>query len=223
MHKNIKVIAAILSTMLLLTVCAACSKEEQPLTQVSEQMVIEEPVSETEAAITEDVTEEVAAVEEVEVIAEPVVIEINEIPEIVTGELQLSQEDMDLLAAMEPDIITLDDASFPETVTEMMHHVGSYTGKVYQLEGVYSTQLDGNGTAYLYRILVNGEVKTTAVLPIVYFADEIAENSWVRVTAIIGEGEINGVQSTVLEVVAIENTEPGNAELAWSGSAHDHS
>lgn len=223
MHKNIKLIAAILSTVLLLTVCAACSKEEQPLTQVSEQMIIEEPVSETEAAITEDVTEEVAAAEEVEVIAEPVVIEINEIPEIVTGELQLSQEDMDLLAAMEPDIVVIDDDSFPETVTELMYHVGSYTGKVYQLEGVYSAQLDGIETPYLYRLLVNGDETTVAALPIVYFADEIAENSWVRVTAIIGEGEINGVQSTVLEVVAVENTEPGNAELVWTGSAHAHS
>lgn len=87
---------------------------------------------------------------------------------------------------------------------------------------MYSTQLDGIETPYLYRTLVNGEETTIAALPVVYFADEIAENSWIRVTAIVGIGEVNGVESTVLEVVAVENTEPGNAELEWSGSAHAH-
>lgn len=221
MRKNINLIAVILSVVLLLSLCAGCAKEEQPSAQLSEQIVIEEPVS--ESAETPEIVIEPEEIVEEQPVAEPVVLKIDALPEVVAGELQLSQEDMDLLAAMEPDITVIDDASFPETVTELMYHVGSFSGKVYQLEGVYSTQLDGIETPYLYRVLVNGEETTIAALPIVYFADEIAENSWIRVTAIIGVGEVNGVESTVLEVVAVENTEPGNVELEWSGSAHAHS
>ena len=55
------------------------------------------------------------------------------------------------------------------------------------------------------------------------YSGEITENSWIRVTAIIGVGEVNGFESTVLEVVALENTDPGTATLIWTGSSHVHS
>lgn len=137
--------------------------------------------------------------------------------------VELSKEDKELLEIMASDIIVVDDASFASTVTEMMYHVGEYNGQVFQIEGVFTTQLDEAGNAYVYRNLVNGSETTVAALPIVYLGVDVAEGSWVRVTAVIGTGEINEVQATVLELITIENAEPGIAELTWSGSEHTHS
>lgn len=136
--------------------------------------------------------------------------------------VSLSEEDVELLAVMGDDILVLDDDSYAAAVTELMYHVGEFNGLVYQLEGVYTTQMDVEGTPYVYRTLVNGEETTVAALPIVYLEQNVAEGSWVRVTGIVGTAELGGAQATVLEIVTIENIDAGAAELAWAGSEHAH-
>lgn len=155
----------------------------------------------------------------------PVSAEYTPTPEVVEQDnapLALSEEDEELLTVVGEDIQVLDDASFAEYVTELMYHAGSYDGTLIQLEGIYSAELDDVGTEYIYRTLVNGEEKTTAALPLRYLIGVPEEGSWLRVTAVIATGEINGAQATVLDVIAVESIEAGAAELVWTGSAHAH-
>lgn len=192
-----KILALILTVIAILAVCTGCTQKADPVT-VSEQVDVSTNAnSEVAPEAAEEETKEI-------------------------GPATLSEEDKSLLEAMGPDIVVLDDETFAVNVTELIHHVGAFNGFVYQLEGVYTAELDEEGNPYVYRTLVNGDESTVAALPLVYLTKDIAEGSWIRVTAIIGTAEINGVESTVLEVVTIENDDPGAAELAWSGSEHAH-
>jgi len=133
----------------------------------------------------------------------------------------LTQEEQSILDAMGSDVHVVSDEAYIETVAEMMYHTSEYAGQVYQLEGVLS--IDGD-SVQLYRTLVNGSETKTLGLPLRYLEKDIANGSWVRVTAIVAQDETEGQSSTVLDIAAIESlAEVGQAELTWDGSdIHRH-
>lgn len=136
----------------------------------------------------------------------------------------LTEDEAEVLELMGEDIIVVTDEDYAETVDELANHTGEFNGKVYQFEGVYSVDDSAEEPVPgVSRTLVNGDEETVCGLPLVYQEKEIEAGSWVRVTGIVNEGEINGENMNVLEVVAIEVlAEEGNAELEWEGSAHEH-
>lgn len=140
-----------------------------------------------------------------------------------TEAIPLTEEETGILEAMGEDVNVVTEAEYPTTVTEMNHHTAQYAGQVYQLEGVYTTTtINGVDTPYVYRTLVNGEEKTVCGLPMKYLEKDLADGSWIRVTAIINSGDFDGETCTVAEVVAVETlAEAGQAELQWSGDPHE--
>lgn len=133
----------------------------------------------------------------------------------------LTDEEKDILEQMGEDIIVVTEDDYAEVVEELQYHTGEFNGKVYQLEGLYTAEADG--VPYVSRTLINDGEKTVCGLPIAYLEKEIETDSWVRVTGIVNEGEVDKETVNVLEVVAIEVlAERGNAELEWDGAAHQH-
>lgn len=129
------------------------------------------------------------------------------------------QENIDLLA---DELIEITDEDYATTVSEMQYHLDQFSGQVYHMEGVYTTEHNGD-TPYIYRTLVNGEEETFCGLPLVYVTKEIENGSWVSVTGIVNVHEINGESVNALEVLAIQTLdEQGEATLEWSGSEHAH-
>ncbi len=140
-----------------------------------------------------------------------------------TKVVTLDSDEQLVLDAMGDDIKIVSEEDYPITVTELVAHTASYTGQVYQIEGIFTMAHFNDGNPFVYRTLINGNTKTIAGLPLKFLTKEIDEGSWVRVTGIINEGTVDGTKLTVLEVVAIETVgERGNAELTWSGSSHNH-
>lgn len=133
----------------------------------------------------------------------------------------LTQEEQSILEAMGSDINVVSDDKYIETVAELMNHTSDYEGKVYQLEGCLSAH---DEHAQVYRTLVNGSQTMTLGLPLRYLEKDIADGSWIRVTAIVAQGEVDGKSTTVLDVVAIEAPEKvGQVELPWDGGdIHSH-
>ncbi|MBQ6809192.1 MAG: hypothetical protein IJP09_00610 [Clostridia bacterium] len=143
------------------------------------------------------------------------------IPE--TPIIALTPEEANLLQAIGADLNVIEESEYAETLTEMIYHVGSYSGTVVQFEGIYDSNLNGNSITYVYRILSNNGTETICGLPLSYMEKEIPDNSWVRVSGIINASEVNGTQATVLEVIAIETlAEKGAEKLDWTGSTHQH-
>ena len=135
----------------------------------------------------------------------------------------LTEEEIDLLNAIGNDLRVISEADYANEVTEMIHHTASYTGQVVQIEGVYSSNLNGDSIPYVYRTLVANGTETTCGLPLVYLETEIPDKAWIRVSAIVGSGEVNGKSVTVLEVIAIESlSKSGQKTVEWTGSAHNH-
>lgn len=141
----------------------------------------------------------------------------------VDEDVSLTEEEKKIIEEMGDDVQIISEADYPATVTELSYHVGEYDGQVFQLEGIYTTETFEGGYPYVYRVLNNNGEKTNCGLAMEYIEKEIPEGAWVRVTAIVSSAEINGVSSTVLQVVAIETlSNAGNAELTWDGSEHGH-
>ena len=137
--------------------------------------------------------------------------------------IPLTEEEVGILEAIGSDLIVIDDNAFAEYVTEMIHHTSSHVGKVVQLEGCFAENFAGSSTSYVYRTLKNGDVETICARPLNYLEKDIPDGAWIRVSAIVNSGDVNGSKETILEVVAIEALETrGQQTLEWSGSAHEH-
>lgn len=134
--------------------------------------------------------------------------------------IPLDEDEIELLSLVEADINYITDQNYAEVVPELAAHTGEFSGYLYQIEGL--CLLDGD-TPYVARTLVNGKKKTTSGLPLKYMEKTIEEGSWIRVTGVIQEGEIDGETVNVLEVIAIESLSAmGQSELTWSGASHSH-
>lgn len=133
----------------------------------------------------------------------------------------LTDEEKGILEAIGSDIHVVSDEDYIKTVAEMMYHTADYAGQVYQLEGILSVKED---SIQLYRTLVSEDETMTLGLPMRYLEKDIADGSWVRVTAIAAQDDSGEEPIAVLDVVAIESlAEAGQAELAWDGSEiHQH-
>ncbi len=133
----------------------------------------------------------------------------------------LTEEEQGILEAIGSDIHVVSDEDYIKTVAEMMYHTAEYAGQVYQLEGILSVKED---SIQLCRTLVSEDETMTLGLPMRYLEKEIADGSWVRVTAIVAQDDSGEEPVAVLDVVAIESlTEAGQAEMAWDGSEiHQH-
>ncbi len=135
--------------------------------------------------------------------------------------IPLTEEEQGILDAMGSDVNVVTDETFIETVAEMMYHTAQYEGKVYQLEGRFSAV---GGSGQIYRTLVSESKTMTLGLSLRYLEKDIPDGSWVRVTAIVAQGEVDGKAATVLDVVAIEAPQKaGQIELPWDGAdIHSH-
>ena len=121
-------------------------------------------------------------------------------------EITLTQEEVEILAAMEADIITVADSEFEANVTAITEHTHDYVGTVYQLEGVFSVKdVHGESMPYLVQNTSNDGGETELGLPLKYLEKKVVEGAPIRVTAIIGEENHDGHTHAVLEVVALES------------------
>lgn len=138
----------------------------------------------------------------------------------------LNDREQNILDQMGDDVQPVTDEIWGETVSELQAHCDEFTGEVYQLEGIFRASMSINGvdTPYVYRTMVNSGEKTELGMPLKYLTKELADGTWVRVTAIVNGSEYGGTTFTTLEVVAIETlAEAGEAELSWDGPSHHHS
>lgn len=134
----------------------------------------------------------------------------------------LTDDEKEMIEILSDDIIEVTDDTYGETVGEIQYHLDRFSGQVYQMEGIYTEEHDGE-TPYIYRTMVNGEEETFCGLPMVYVNKEIEEGTWISVTGIVNVHEINGEMVNALEIVAIQTSEEqGTAVLEWNGSAHAH-
>lgn len=133
----------------------------------------------------------------------------------------LTEEEQGILEAIGSDIHVVAGEDYITAIAEMMYHTAEYAGQVYQLEGVLSVKED---SVQLYRTLVSKDETMVLGLPLRYLEKDIADGSWVRVTAIVAQDDSGEEPVAVLDVVAIESlAEAGQAELAWDGSEiHQH-
>ncbi len=133
----------------------------------------------------------------------------------------LTDEEKGILEAIGSDIHVVSDEDYIKTIAEMMYHTADYAGQVYQLEGVLSVKED---SVQIYRTLASEDETMTLGLPLRYLEKDIADGSWVRVTAIVAQDETAGQPTAILDIVAIESlAEAGEAELAWDGEEiHQH-
>lgn len=138
-----------------------------------------------------------------------------------TEAVALTEEEQGILEAIGSDIHVVPDEDYIKTVAEIMYHTAEYAGQVFQLEGVLCVEEDG---IQLYRTLVSENETMTLGLPMRYLEKEIADGSWVRVTAIVDQDETAEQSTAILDIVAIESlAEAGEAELAWDGAEiHQH-
>ncbi len=133
----------------------------------------------------------------------------------------LTQEESSILEAIGGDLEIISEANYANEVTEIIYHTNSYTGRVVQLEGIFSSNLNGDSIPYVHRTLVNEGIETVCGLPLLYLEKEIQDNAWIRVSGIVNIGEVGGKAVAVLEVIAIESlAERGKEVLEWSGHTH---
>ncbi len=133
--------------------------------------------------------------------------------------ISLSSEEKELIEAIGSDLEIITDSDYADTVIEMIYHTDSYVGRVFQIEGVYSSNLNEDSVPYVYRTLNNNGSETVCGLPLAYLEKDIPDNSWVRVFGIVNKGD----DGTVLDVIAIESlAEAGQKTLTWAGSSHNH-
>lgn len=144
-----------------------------------------------------------------------------QIEQIVYDSIPLTDDEQLIIDAMGADVQVVKDEDYINVVSEIIHHTHEYEGKVYQIEGIIS--VDGEN-ALVYRTLVNGKETMIHGLPLRYLNKDIVNGSWVRVTGIVAETEIDESNNAALDIVAIEATaEYGQHQLEWDGSdVHKH-
>lgn len=116
--------------------------------------------------------------------------------------LDADASDEELLEAIKEDIHVVSDSDYDSTVTELMAHTNQYSGKIYQLEGVY---VKNKQNAYLAKEA--GQNSVEGCLMLKYLPESIAENTPVRITGIVNEDTAGGKTVAALEVVVAENLE----------------
>lgn len=126
----------------------------------------------------------------------------------VDGAITLSQEEKDILEIMKDDINVVKNDDYVTVISSIIAHTHDYIGQVYQVEGKYSLQdVYSEKTPYLSRnVTVEGEERILG-LPLRYLDKEIAENTSIRVTAIVNQEDHEGHAHAVLEVIAIESVQ----------------
>lgn len=141
--------------------------------------------------------------------------------QIVSEAVPLTDEEKEIIKLMGADVVPVSDEEYISVISEMTYHTADYVGKVYQVDGILT--VEGENVT-LSRNLVHGDETVVLGLPVRYLTKEIVSGSWVRLTAIVAEAEINGQAMTVLDTVAVEGlAEVGNANLEWDGnSTHQH-
>lgn len=134
--------------------------------------------------------------------------------------VSLSSEEMELIEAIGSDLEIVTESDYADTVTEMVYHTDSFMGRVFQIEGIYSSELNEDSTPYIYRKLINNGVETVCGLPLAYMEKDIPDDSWVRAFGIINK---DNTGRTIFEIIAIESlAEDGQRTLEWNGGLHNH-
>lgn len=138
--------------------------------------------------------------------------------------IPLTEEEAGILEAMGSDVNLITDADYANALTTLQAHPGTFSGQVYQFEGVYTTStVNGVETPFVYRTLVHDGAETICGLPLKYLEKELPDGAWARVTAIVGTDDFGGETQTVMEVVAVETLEKaGQSQLEWDGVGHHH-
>ena len=136
-----------------------------------------------------------------------------------TGEpeplLDADATDEELLDVLKEDIHVVTDDDYIAMVKAFTEETDEYTGDIYQLEGLYTTE---NGFPYITRTVVDGDSKTASGMPLKYVDEKLEEGAWIRITGIVNYGEVNGENRAVLETVVLEvMEEQGQAELSAHG------
>lgn len=132
----------------------------------------------------------------------------------------LTDEEKEILELMSSDINVVAEEDYISTMAELIYHTANFSGQVFQVEGVFTS--DGENMT-VSRTLVNGEQTLVLGLPLRYLDKELVSGSWVRVTGIVAEDEVDGQPATVLDVVAVEALEAfGQDNLPWDGSPIHH-
>ena len=131
-----------------------------------------------------------------------------------------SADEEDSIAAFGDDLVEITDDTFAETVSEMIAHVGEFTGIPYRMTGVYKTI---DGMAYLTRTVRIGGEETELALPLQLLMKEYSDGDVIEVVGIASTAEIGGETQSTLDVIAVKALE--GTELAvpeWDGEGHDH-
>ena len=117
-----------------------------------------------------------------------------------------------MLFRSKDDIHVVADDDYAAMVKAFTEETNQYTGDIYQLEGLYTTE---NGFPYITRTVVDGDSKTASGMPLKYVDGEPEEGAWIRITGIVNYGEVNGENRAVLETVVLEvMEEQGQAEVS---------
>ena len=131
-----------------------------------------------------------------------------------------SANEEESISIVSDDLIVVTDETFAETVVELVAHTGMFDGIPYQMQGVFK-RIDG--TPCLTRILRNGGEETEIALPLALLYKEYTDGEWIEAVGIAATGEINGVNQTVLDLIAVKALpQSGNSVLDWDGDAHHH-
>lgn len=115
--------------------------------------------------------------------------------------LDADATDGELLEALGDEVHVVTDEDYIKMVKEFQEHTEAYAGQIYQLEGAFATQ---NGAPCIARTVVDGNEKTTSSMPLKYLTQELEEGTWIRVTGIVNEGEIEGKSMPLLEAIVVE-------------------
>lgn len=126
--------------------------------------------------------------------------------------LDADATDEELLEVLKDDIHVVADDEYAAMVKAFTEETDQYTGDIYQLEGLYTTE---NGFPYITRTAADGDSKTASGMPLKYVDGEPEEGAWIRITGIVNYGEVNGENRAVLETVVLEvMEEQGQAEVS---------
>ncbi len=118
--------------------------------------------------------------------------------------------DEELLEVLKDDVNVVTDDNYVKTVTALKEQTEKYTGKIYQLEGIY--RADGDMPC-VFRTLTGGEDGAELGVPLKYVVSDPKDGDWIRVTGVVEEGESED-NPVILEVVILETLEEqGQAEL----------
>lgn len=122
--------------------------------------------------------------------------------------LDADATDEELLEVLGDEVHVVADEDYIKMVKEFQEHTEEYAGKIYQLEGIYTTE-DGNPC--IAKADADGAQETSGAMPLKYLTEELEEGARIRVTGIVNEGEIEGKTVPLLEAIVVETPEEGAA------------